>query len=301
MALRSYFLAGKALYATLLAPKRMGFSGFHYLSRSAANFPEKVTSSTSARLANSESFNRLFSSASSKVNNFRTNFSLPSDSESDDEGSTKPAPKEVEKAKLPPPYDPFSKKPVIEEPEDPKNLQEIFHNMRSEGLMQSAVKMFDGLSKEGLTHEALRLFSEIKDKGSMPDVIAHTAVMEAYANAGESKQAHKVYLRMLTAGVLPNAYTYFVLIKGLSKDKKKLGDARKYLVEMMGKGMRPNAETYAAVAEGFVREGMESECRSMVEEMKGKGYVTDEKAVREALSSKRGPVFRTVMEICFAK
>ncbi|CAM8963102.1 unnamed protein product [Rhodiola kirilowii] len=304
MALRSFMLSRKPLYLTSLVRKRMDCSEFHILSRSSAFISEKVTSSISPTMFLQEDsavrfigFSRLFTAGSSEVKTkFKTNFSLPSDSESDDE-----APKEVEKPKLPPPYDPFNKKPVIEDPEDPSNLQEIFHNMRSDGLMQNAVKMFDGLSKDGLTHEALQLFSEIKEKGNMPDVIGHTAVIEAYANAGQSKESHKVYLRMLAAGVLPNAYTYSVLIKGLAKDKNKLGDARKYLVEMMGKGMRPNAETYAAVAEGFVREGMESECMSLVEEMKEKGYVADEMAVREALSSKRGPVYRTVMNICFAK
>ncbi|KAG0463215.1 hypothetical protein HPP92_021691 [Vanilla planifolia] len=85
---------------------------------------------------------------------------------------------------LPPPYDPFSKKPVIEEPKDPSNLQEIFHKMRTDGLTNNAIKMFDALSKDGLTHEALELFAVIKDKGTMPDVVAHTAVIEAYVNAG---------------------------------------------------------------------------------------------------------------------
>lgn len=280
------------------------YSEFHSLTRRAA-----ATSPTNSRLQNRPEQN------SGKVNyfirpfssNFKTNFILPSDSESDNEAegrTSKPAPKEIDnnqQAKLPPPYDPFNKTPAVEDPKDPKNLQEIFHNMRSDGLMQSAVKMFDGLSKQGLTHEALQLFSQINKNGTMPDVIGHTAVIEAYSNAGQIKEAHKVYLRMLAAGVMPNAYTYSVLIKGLSKDKKKLSDARKYILEMMCKGIRPNAETYASLVEGFVREGMESECRSLVEEMKSRGYVADEKDVREGLSSNRGPVFRAVMSICFGR
>lgn len=98
----------------------------------------------------------------------------------------------IDKSKLPPPYDPFSKKPAIEEPKDPKDLQEVFHKMRTEGLINNAVKMFDGLSKDGLTHEAMELFSQMNDKGNMPEVIAHTAVVEAYANAGQCKEALKV-------------------------------------------------------------------------------------------------------------
>ncbi|KAK3441373.1 pentatricopeptide repeat-containing protein At4g38150 [Eucalyptus grandis] len=232
------------------------------------------------------------------------NFSL-SDSEDEeaqgegDGGAAASAP--ADEAKLPPPYDPFSKKPAVEEPEDPKNLQEVFHKMRSEGLTDYAVKMFDALSKDGRTHEALELFGQIKDKGHMPDVVAHTAVIEAYCNAGgQSKEALKVFMRMLASGVAPNAYTYAVLVKGLADDGR-LADAKKYVIEMMSKGMMPPAATYAAVFEAFAKDGKEEEAREFLEAMKGRGFVPDEKAVREAIGSKRGPVFRSVMSILFGK
>ncbi|KAA8536672.1 hypothetical protein F0562_029150 [Nyssa sinensis] len=244
-------------------------------------------------------FGRPFSSASEEPStikrNTKVNFSF---SESDDEDLEQTVTK---KTKLPPPYDPFNKKPVIEEPEDPKNLQEVFYKIRSDGLINNAIKMFDALSKDGLTHEALELFGQIKDKGNMPDVVAHTAVIEAYANAGQGKEALKVYLRMLASGVAPNAYTYTVLIKGLanSGDAKLLGDAKKYVMEMMGKGMKPNAGTYVAVFEAFAREGKVEEGREFLVQMKAKGFVPDEKAVREVLREKRGPVFRSIMNLIF--
>ncbi|KAL4556378.1 hypothetical protein LXL04_039029 [Taraxacum kok-saghyz] len=230
------------------------------------------------------------------------NFSL-SDSESDDDSQSPPPPaaKEIDKSKLPPPYDPFKKTPVIQEPDDPTNLQEVFHKIRIDGLTDSAVKMFDGLSKDGLTHEALELFSQIKDKGQMPDVVAHTAVIEAYAAADKAKEALKVYMRMLASGVLPNAYTYTVLIKSLagSGDEKLVGEAKKYIVEMMGKGIRPNPATCVAVMEGFVKGGKEEEGREVVAKMKNLGMSPDEKDVREILKKKRGPVFRSVINILF--
>ncbi|KDP43919.1 hypothetical protein JCGZ_20929 [Jatropha curcas] len=256
-------------------------------------------------------FNRLFCSGTAtdengekktKPMNTKVNFSLSdSDSESDHEGDRKRSNHEIDRTKLPPPYDPFDKKPAIEEPEDPKDLQSVFHKMRAGGLMNNAVKMFDALSKDGLTHEALQLFSEIKDKGHMPEVIAHTAVIEAYANAGgQSKEAHKVFLRMLANGIAPNAYTYTVLIKGLSNDGK-LVDAKKYLLEMMGKGMRPNAGTYTAVFEAFAKEEKVEEAKELLKQMKERGFVPDEKAVKEVVSNKRGQVFRTVINVLFNK
>lgn len=232
--------------------------------------------------------------------NTKVNFSPP-DSDSEDEQEQKNDYKqEFDKSKLPPPYDPFNKKPVVEEVQDPKNLQQVFHDMRGDGLINNAVKMFDALSKDGLTHEALELFSEFKDKGQMPDVVAHTAVIEAYANAGQSKEALKSYMRMLASGVAPNAYTYTVLIKGLAAaDAKHLVDAKKYLMEMIGKGMRPNAPTYTAVFEAFARVEKMEEAKEFLWQMKEKGFVADEKDVRAVLSNNRGPVFRSVMSVLF--
>ena len=101
-------------------------------------------------------------------------------------------------------------------------------------------------------------------------LVAHTAVIKTYANAGLSKECLKVYLRMLASGVAPNAYTYTVLIKGLAADPKYIGDAKKYVMEMMGKGMRPNARTYTTVFEALAKEQKLDEAKEFLEQMKSK-------------------------------
>lgn len=137
----------------------------------------------------------------------------------------------------------------------------------------------------------------------MPDVVAHTAVIEAYANAGQAKEASKTFMRMLACGVSPNAYTYSVLIKGLaaSGDRKLLKEAKKYVVEMLGKGMRVNVGTYVSVFEAIAKMGIAEEGKEFLEVMKGKGFTPDENEVREILKGKRGPEFRSVMDILFGK
>ncbi|KAL7082261.1 hypothetical protein ACP275_14G088600 [Erythranthe tilingii] len=231
------------------------------------------------------------------------NFSLPSDSDSDSETTTAAAAaaKQAAKPKLPPPYNPFDKKPAVEEPDDPKNLQEVFAKIREDGLTNSAVKMFDGLSKDGLTHEALELFSQIKDKGHMPDVVAHTTVIEAYVNAGQPKEARKVYLRMLSGGVLPNAYTYAVVVKGLAEsgDSKMVKDANRCVGEMVARGIRPNAATVVAVLEGMLAAGLEGEAAETVEILKKNGFLPEESKVREFLKNKRGPLYGNVICVLY--
>uniref|UniRef100_A0A0E0HPK2 Ribosomal protein L15 n=1 Tax=Oryza nivara TaxID=4536 RepID=A0A0E0HPK2_ORYNI len=218
---------------------------------------------------------------------------------SDDDDNPSPPPMEAKSPNLPPPYDPFSKKPAVMEPSDPTNLQEVFHRMRTEGLTDYAIKMFDGLSKDGLTHEALELFAIIKDKGAMPDVVAHTAVLEAYANAGPAhwRDVVRTYDRMLASGVTPNAYTLAVLVKGLAASDRFM-EAGKYIVEMLDRGMRPNAATYLAVFEAYVRMEKVEEGRVLLETMKSKGFTPSEEAVRSG-TVKRGHVFRGIMNMLF--
>ncbi|CAI9101432.1 OLC1v1038762C1 [Oldenlandia corymbosa var. corymbosa] len=264
-------------------------------------FCTSSSSSSSAAAAAAHSETTGNSTAKPRKRNTLVNFSM-SDSEFDSDSDSESKPQNrVDKSNLPPPYDPFSKKPVIEEPEDPTNLQEVFHRMRGDGMMDSAAKMFDGLSKDGLTHEALELFSQIKDKGQMPEVVAHTAVMEAYVNAGQAKQGLKVFMQMLGSGVLPNAYTYSVLIRGLvaSGDVKLAKEAKKHALEMVEKrGIKPNAGVCAGVYEGLANVGLAEEGKELLEILKSKGVVPEEGMVREAVKNKRAHL-NTIMSILY--
>lgn len=125
--------------------------------------------------------------------------------------------------------------------------------------------MFNTLSKDDIPHEVMELFTQIKDKGNISDVISHTVIIEARANSGQSKETLKVYLCMLSSGIMPYVYTYTytVLITGLVANYK-LSDVEKYFLEMMGKEMRPNRGTYMAVFEAFVKEGKEDQCREFL-------------------------------------
>jgi pentatricopeptide repeat protein len=253
--------------------------------------------------ASISSINRILSTASSPPHRSRnTNSPVAFDwSDDDTDSSDPPPPSTANKPELPPPYDLFGKKPVVAEPSNPTNLQEIFHRMRTEGLTDYAIKMFDGLSKDGLTHEALALFAVIKDNGTMPDVVAHAAVLEAYVNAGPAHWCDAVhtYDRMLASGVAPNAYTLAVLVRGLAASDR-CSEAGKYLVEMFDRGMRPNVATYLAVFQAYVRLKKLEEGKMLLETMKGKGFALDEEAVRNG-TVKRGHLFKGVMSMLFDK
>uniref|UniRef100_A0A0D6R3J0 Pentacotripeptide-repeat region of PRORP domain-containing protein n=1 Tax=Araucaria cunninghamii TaxID=56994 RepID=A0A0D6R3J0_ARACU len=196
-------------------------------------------------------------------------------------------------------FDPFNKKPVIEEPEDPTNLQEIFHNMKEDNLVQQAVKMFDGLSKDGYTQEAMKLFGVLKDKAKMPDIVAHTAVVEAYCKAGKIKDGLKCFMRMQASGIKPNSYSYSVLIHGLCQAGM-LEEAGKYMLDMLSNGWNPNAATYVTLVDSYLRAKKENEMQQLLVKLKGKGFVADDKAAREHMK-KMGRFNRGVMDVLFGQ
>ncbi|PRQ42572.1 putative pentatricopeptide [Rosa chinensis] len=162
--------------------------------------------------------------------------------DSDDDDEIQNYSEEMESRFPPDSYLSFSKKHVIEDdPENPKDLQQVFHKMRKGRPVINIYFHQDD-------HHAKERWVLLPGPG-----VTHTGIMGIYAKADEVKEVLKVFMRMLSLGVAPNAYTNSVLIKALAKDPNFLGDVKMYTLEMMDKGMRPNARTYTAVFKAFAR------------------------------------------------
>ncbi|XP_048440336.1 pentatricopeptide repeat-containing protein At5g65560-like [Pyrus x bretschneideri] len=188
---------------------------------------------------------------------------------------------------------------------DDEEMKEIFLKWRTnrEAVMKFGFDMLSGLVDDGYGDEALELFEPVFETGIYPPIVLHTAIIQAYVDAGKMKGAFEAYLRMLAAKITPNFYTYSVLIKALSADPNLFKSAKVNLLDMMKKKMHPNAGTYTAVFEGFARQGDKGveEGREFLNEMKGNGFEPNEGAVREVLRGRKGEVVEGVMEILFDK
>ncbi|KAK9707489.1 hypothetical protein RND81_07G201000 [Saponaria officinalis] len=219
--------------------------------------------------------------------------------------------------------DPFNKIPINPKHMGRNHLVEDLFKVKTEGLFVSAGKVFDKMSKRvrssnnniKMTHEAME--RSRGGFGRVPDIVAHIAVIEAYANAGQSNhKAHKLYLKMLGAKVIPNEQSYNLLIKLLvstsNGDWMMIAQAQKYMIEMLDKGMKPDAATFVAVFKALVTEGRVREGREFLEDVKERGFVVDDGVFREVvkgrrgalskvLKGKRGNVVRSLLEILFAK
>eukprot|EP00252_Welwitschia_mirabilis_P025089 TRINITY_DN7705_c0_g1_i1.p1 TRINITY_DN7705_c0_g1~~TRINITY_DN7705_c0_g1_i1.p1 ORF type:complete len:273 (+),score=44.59 TRINITY_DN7705_c0_g1_i1:157-975(+) len=185
--------------------------------------------------------------------------------------------------------------------EDPRSqdAQQIFDKMKETGLIPNAVAMLDGLCKDGLVNEAMKLFGEMREKGSLPEVIIYTAAVEGFCRAMQLEKAKKVFTKMKDTGINPNAFTYWVLIQGLCKDKR-LDEAFDYGLEMLDMGWEPNVASTVALIDSLCKEGRVEDAKNVMGKFREKGFVPDEKAVREFLD-KKGPFFPAVWEVLLGK
>ncbi|KAH1163639.1 hypothetical protein GLYMA_01G176900v4 [Glycine max] len=181
----------------------------------------------------------------------------------------------------------------------PQDANEIFKKMKETGLIPNAVAMLDGLCKDGLVQEALKLFGLIREKGTIPEIVIYTAVVEGYTKAHKADDAKRIFRKMQSSGISPNAFSYTVLIQGLYKCNR-LHDAFEFCVEMLEAGHSPNVTAFVGLVDGFCNEKGVEEAKSAIKTLTEKGFVVNEKAVGQFLD-KKAPFSPSVWEAIFGK
>lgn len=186
-----------------------------------------------------------------------------------------------------------------DKPEPPQEADEIFRKMKQTGLIPNAVAMLDGLCKDGLVQEAMKLFGLMREKGTIPEVVIYTAVVDGFCKAHKFDDAKRIFRKMQTNGISPNAFSYTVLIQGLYKCNK-LEDAVDFCIEMLEAGHSPNVTTFVGLVDGLCREKGVEEAHNVIETLKQKGFLVNDKSVREFLD-KNAPFSPAAWEAIFGK
>ena len=181
----------------------------------------------------------------------------------------------------------------------PQDANEIFKKMKETGLIPNAVAMLDGLCKDGLIQEAMKLFGLMREKGTIPEVVIYTAVVDGFCKAHKLDDAKRIFRKMQSKGVTPNAFSYTVLIHGLYKCNQ-LDDAIEFCLEMLEAGHSPNVTTFVGLVDGLCKEKGVEEAQSVIGILKQKGFVVNDKAVRQFLD-KKAPFSPLVWEAIFGK
>jgi pentatricopeptide repeat protein len=60
--------------------------------------------------------------------------------------------------------------------------------------------------------EAMKLFDLMREKGAIPEVVIHTAVVEAFCKASKLNTVLRIFKKMHGNGVIPNAFSYWLII-----------------------------------------------------------------------------------------
>ncbi|XVE93026.1 hypothetical protein REPUB_Repub01dG0154500 [Reevesia pubescens] len=181
----------------------------------------------------------------------------------------------------------------------PQDANEIFKKMKETGLIPNAVAMLDGLCKDGLIQEAMKLFGVMREKGTIPEVVIYTAVVDGFCKAQKLDDAKRIFRKMQSKGVTPNAFSYTVLVQGLYRCNQ-LDDAIEFSLEMLEAGHSPNVTTFVGLVERLCKQKGVEEAASVIGSLKLKGFVVDDKAVRQFLD-KKAPFSPLVWEAIFGK
>ncbi|CAN1156489.1 Pentatricopeptide repeat-containing protein At4g38150, partial [Linum perenne] len=181
----------------------------------------------------------------------------------------------------------------------PPDADEIFKKMKETGLIPNAVAMLDGLCKDGLVQEAMKLFGQMREKGTMPEVVIYTAVVDGFCTARKPEDAKRIFRKMVSNGINPNAFSYTVLIQGLYKCGN-LDDAVGFCEEMLEAGQSPNVATFVGLVDEFCKEKGVEEAQSVIKSLRQKGMFLNDKAVRDFLD-KNAPLSSSLWEAIFGK
>ncbi|XP_022952706.1 pentatricopeptide repeat-containing protein At4g38150-like [Cucurbita moschata] len=185
------------------------------------------------------------------------------------------------------------------QPQCPPEADEIFRKMKETGLIPNAVAMLDGLCKDGLIQEAMKLFGLIREKGTIPEVVVYTAVVDGFCKAEKLDEAIRIFRKMQNNGISPNAFSYGILIQGLYKSKQ-LEDAVSFCIEMLESGHSPNLTTFVGLIDELCKEKGVDEAHTVIETLKQKGFLINEKDLRDFLN-KRAPFSPHIWELIFGK
>merc|ERR1719240_1679871 len=105
------------------------------------------------------------------------------------------------------------------------------------------------------------------DTGVQANVQSYSAVVSAFAKAGDTKGSEKWLLRMLEAGIRGDTISYTAMINACAR----VGDVQKaeeWLVKMLEDGVEPNVITFNAVISACAKKGQGRRAESWLDKMK---------------------------------
>lgn len=145
---------------------------------------------------------------------------------------------------------------------------------RSNGAVRLQDRFFNSLIRSygqaGLFEESMKLFQTMKSIGVSPSVITFNSLLSILLRRGRTNMAKSVYEEMLsTYGVIPDTYTYNILIRGFCKNSM-VDQGFQFFKEMSRFNRDPDIVTYNTLVDGLCRAGKVKIAHNLVKGMRKK-------------------------------
>nr|CAB3451634.1 unnamed protein product [Digitaria exilis] len=147
-------------------------------------------------------------------------------------------------------------------------------HLAPDSLQKLCVASIQAYARAGRLRAAVDTFERMDLFGCPPAAPAYSAIMDALVNAAYHDQAHKVYLRMLAAGVPPDTRTHTVRLKSFCLTGRPHVALRLlHALPELGCDAKPIA--YCMVVRGLYANGHSHDARHLFDEMLGKDVFPD--------------------------
>ncbi|KAI9111288.1 hypothetical protein K1719_017700 [Acacia pycnantha] len=139
---------------------------------------------------------------------------------------------------------------------DVERAENILNEMEVKGVYPDIFTYYFDIvilqEKEGRMREAMRIFGNIK--GSIPNTVTYTTLIDGYCKSNDLKQALKMCEMMQAKGLYPGVVTYNSILRKLCQDGR-IREANKLLIEMSERKIQPDNVTCNTLINAYCKIG----------------------------------------------
>ncbi|KAF9671169.1 hypothetical protein SADUNF_Sadunf12G0019500 [Salix dunnii] len=162
----------------------------------------------------------------------------------------------------------------------PRLALKTFTRIKGEFSMQPSVKLLNTLLNVFVQNKRYSLvgstLKNCKDKyGVLPNVFSFNILIKALCKKNDVESALKVFDEMPTMGMIPNLVTYTTILGGFVS-RGDLVNAEKVFSEVLDKGWLPDATTYTVLMVGYCKQGRLSDAIKVMDNMEYNGMEPNE-------------------------
>ncbi|XVF34754.1 hypothetical protein REPUB_Repub18cG0086300 [Reevesia pubescens] len=154
----------------------------------------------------------------------------------------------------------------------------IRNSLQSDVVVASSI--VDMYAKCGRIYCAKQVFSSTTNK----DIILWNTLLAAYADAGHSGEALKLFYQMQLESVPPNVRSWNSVILGFVRNHQ-LKEAKEFFSQMQSLGVHPNLITWTTLVTGLAHNGFHDEAVQIFQKMQESGIEPNTISISSALSA----------------